>query len=567
VRRVARPLRAFLRRSLLAGLVAATVAGCGGGEPTEAPPASAGGTDGSAPAAAGTVTPGGTLVIARAADTTSLDPADVFEGESTKLIGQVYDGLVNFKPGTTDIEPGLAERWESSPDGRTWTFHLRQGVEFHDGTPFDAAAVVFSLERQRDPAHPFHNGQFNTWHNTFERHVEKVEAIDPATVRVQLKEPFAPILAGFAVYSMSIVSPAAQQKGKTWLDRNGAGTGPFRLQEWVAGDRMVLVANESYWAGRPHLDRVIFRVVPDAADRARLLAAGEVDVAEALGGAELSQLAGDAGVEVRKEPGLNTSYLAMNTRRKPFDDVRVRQAVALALDIPGIVRSTFGDLGVPAKNYLPPALWGANDSIRPRSVDRERSRALLAEAGYPNGLSFTLDVGATGRPYMPEPLRVAAAIKSRLAEVGIEAQLRENEWQEHLDRIVRGTEGDYQACLLGWNADMPDPNDFLYVQFSSQNADLARAHQNISLYTNPRVDELVEQAQAFTDREQRAAAYREVQAIVHEEAPILPIAHGFVAIAQRKRVHGLQINVVSGNYGLEKVWVDADADAAPAGGG
>ncbi|MDX1631604.1 MAG: ABC transporter substrate-binding protein [Thermoanaerobaculia bacterium] len=510
---------------------------------------------------------GGELVIARAAATTSMDPPDVFEGESVKVIGQIYEGLVRFAPGSTEIEPALATRWESSDDGRVWTFHLREGVRFHDGTPFDAEAVVFSIERQMKPDHPFHDGQFNNWNNTFAGHIRGVEAVDDRTVRVTLEEPFAPILSGFAVYSMSVISPeSVREHGASWLDRNAAGTGPFRLQEWTADDRIVLTANEEYWGGRPHLDRAEFRVVSDAEERARLLESGEVHLAEGLDQAGLSRLRGRAGVEVQKKPGLNVGYLAFNTAREPFTDPEVRRAVALAMDHPGIVRATYQELGVRAKNYLPPVLWGHADQVAPFPYAPDRARDLLAEAGHPEGFRFTLDVMKNARPYMPQPLKTARMIRDRLQAVGIEVEVRENEWDEYLTRTVRSPEADYEACLLGWMADMPDPNDFLYVMFHSDNADLesGHGHQNIALYRNPTVDELTRRAQREQDREARAELYRRVQEIVRKDVPVIPLAHSFMVLAHDEAVRGLKVPVTSSNYGLREVWL-ADREAAAPG--
>lgn len=537
--------------------------GCGGDgsdsgrTTTGTEPAASDAADRSGASEATERTRGGTLVIARAADTQLLDPAEAFEGESSKVLHQVFEGLVTFAPGSTEIQPGLAESWESSPDGRIWTFRLRRGVSFHDGTPFDADAVVFSIERQMDPEHPFHNGEFNTWHSTFERHVASVEATDSHTVRVTLSEAFAPILSGFAVQSMSIVSPTAMRNhGKAWFDSNGVGTGPFRVASWQKGDRIELVVNDAYWGERPYLDGVTFRVVPDTARRAELLANGEVHVAEDLDAPNLNRVKELPEIETPRKPGLATAYMAMNTTREPFDDVRVRLAVAHALNLPPKVRATFGDLGVPAKNYLPPVLWGYNETVPPYRYDPDRSSSLLAEAGVPDGFSFTLDVMENPRPYLPDPLEFARTIQERLGAVGIDVELRINSWTEHIERLIRSPEADYDACILGWIADMPDPNDFLFVQFHSSNADLSRPHRNMSLFRNDELDDLVERAQASTDRQVRTDLYRKAQMLIHREAPLLPIAHTFMVLPHRNEVKGIEVPVAIGNYGLEKVWLE-----------
>ncbi|HEV8631679.1 MAG TPA: ABC transporter substrate-binding protein, partial [Thermoanaerobaculia bacterium] len=373
---------------------------------------------------------------------------------------------------------------------------------------------------------------------------------------------FAPLLTGFATASMRIVSPAAvRQHARGWLAREASGTGPFRLVQWAPDGRIVLAANESYWRGRPLLDRVVFRVVSNVDTAAKLLGAGEVQVVDGLDAAAREQLRG-GNVEVRREPALATSYLALNTARPPFDDRRVRQAVGLAVDLNDWVRATYMGFGIPARNYLPPKLWGYDNEIEPWEPDLPRARKLLAEAGLPGGFRFTLDVMNNSRPYMPEPLRVAARIKETLAKVGIHVDLRVNSWSEHIQRTVRSSAGDYQACLLGWGADMPDPNDFLYVMFHSHNADLSRPHQNMALYRNPEVDRLLELAQRTGNREERTALYRRVQEIVRADVPLVPIAHTFVIVAHDPRVRDLSVPLWAGEFGLEKVWL---APPQPAG--
>ncbi|MDX1632311.1 MAG: ABC transporter substrate-binding protein, partial [Thermoanaerobaculia bacterium] len=556
----ARSLR--LSTLLLALLLTGVLGACG--ERTAEPPEEET-APGETPAAETGPVEGGTLVIARAADTTTLDPAQTFEGESTKVVGQIFDGLVNFAPGSTDVEPGLATSWEASDDGRTWTFHLREGVTFHDGTPFDAEAVLFSIRRQMDPEHPFHQGQFNTWENTFAGHIVGIEAVDPMTVEVRLREPFAPIVSGFAVYSMAIVSPAAMREmGVQEFSKNPVGTGPFRFVEWVPEDRLTLEANDEYWGGAPHLDRVVFRTVPDPDRRATLLERGEAHVGEGFSQTEIRRLSGDQSLEIRQKPGLNTGYLAFNTTRRPFDDPRIRRAVSMGFDSAGLVRSTYQDLGVTAKSYLPPTLWGYNEQLEPFRQDLDRARNLLREAGYGDSFSFTLDVMKNPRPYMPQPVKLAEGIQAGLQKLGIQVEIRANEWNEHLERTVRSPEADYDACLLGWLADMPDPNDFLYVQFHSDNANLApgRTHQNISLYENPELDRLVEQAQGAPSREQRTELYRRAQEIVREDVPLMPLAHSFIVIVQRNEVEGLSVPTARSNFGLPEAWLEPAEEGA-----
>ena len=499
---------------------------------------------------------GGTLVIARAADSATMDPTLVYEGESIKVVNQVYEGLLRFAPGSTEVLPALAKSWSSSEDRLVWTFNLREGVRFHDGTPFNAEAVVFTIKRQLDTDHPFNSGEASAvWSSVFQDSIESVEAVDELTLRVNLKKPSAPILTGFAVYSMNIVSPTAfRTHGLEWANTNGIGTGPFRFEQWTQGESISLVANDDYWNGRPYLDRIEFRTVARATERLRLLASGEVHVAEDLDNAALLELHQTEGVQVQRRAGLNVSYLGMNTTRKPFDDVRVRQAIAAAIDLSSRTRALFGDRGVIARNYVPPISWAYNSDVLPLRMDQAKARSLLAEAGYGEGFTFTLDVMENSRPYLPDPIGFAEGIRDDLAQVGITVELRVNPWQEHIDRLIRDSAGDYDAGLLGWVGDTPDPSDFLYVQFHSSNADLTGSHSNLSLYSNPQVDRALEAAQTASGQEERARLYREVQRILRTELPLIPIAHGFMILVADERVQDLSVPVAYSNYGLEKAW-------------
>jgi peptide/nickel transport system substrate-binding protein len=228
-----------------------------------------------------------------------------------------------------------------------------------------------------------------------------------------------------------------------------------------------------------------------------------------------------------------------------------------------VIRSTYQNLGVVAKSYLPPTLWGYNDQLAPFRQDLEQARALLQEAGYGDGFSFTLDTMKNPRPYMPQPVKVAEGIRTALAELGITVEVRANEWSTHLERTVRSSRADYDACLLGWLADMPDPNDFLSVQFHSSNARLepGRTHQNIALYRNPEIDELVEQAQRAPSRDERAELYRRAQEIIRREVPLMPLAHSFIVIVQSDDVKGLSVPTASSNFGFQDAWLAPEGGA------
>ena len=213
---------------------------------------------------------GGTFIFGRGGDSVGLDPALEEDGESFKVCDNIYDTLVQYKDGSTELEPALAESWESSEDGLIWTFHLRKGVKFHDGTPFNADAVLFSLNRQHVESHPFHkvSGSYVYWVATgLAEKVNKITAVDDFTVQISLKSAYAPFIYTIAITPFSIVSPTAVKKWGDLYFNYPVGTGPFKFSRWDKKDKIVLEANDDYWGGRPNLDRVIFRSIPDNAVR------------------------------------------------------------------------------------------------------------------------------------------------------------------------------------------------------------------------------------------------------------------------------------------------------------
>lgn len=500
---------------------------------------------------------GGTLVYARGADAEKLDPADTSDGEAMKVCYHLYDGLLRFKVGGIDVEPALATRWESSEDGLIWRFYLRRGVKFHDGSDFNADAVVFSFMRQLDVNHPYHNGKFPTWQGLFAQYINNVEKIDEYTVKIILDKPFAPLLSGLSMFAMSIISPKAMKElGKEGFDKHGVGTGPFKFVEWTVNDRIVLEANEDYWDGRPYLDRVVYKVVPDNSIRTLQLQSGASDVIDGLAPYDVARIKRDPNLSLSSIEGLNVGYLAMHTEKAPFNDKRVRQAVNYAINKDPLVKVIYQGLATLASNPLPPTLWGHNDDLKPYEYNPQKAKELLAQAGYPDGFSFTLDVMKNPRPYMPEPVKVAQAIKQNLSMIGINVTLRINDWKEHLQITVFDPKTDYQACILGWFADMPDPNDFLYVLLSKDTAVKEKGHNNQAMYVSEEYSDLVGRANQIYDKTERIRLYKQAQIIVHEDVPLIPLAHGLTMIAFNKnKVKNLVVDPLE-NHRLTRVWIE-----------
>ncbi len=481
------------------------------------------------------------VVVGRPSDAISLDPARPTDNESAEVLGQVYETLVRYQPGTTNVEGALATSWHSDPSGLVWTFELRDGVRFHDGTRFDADAVVFSFERQRDPDHKFHTGQFNYWENSF-KNILKVEKVSDLTVRFHIARRYAPFLANMTMFPVSIVSPAAVERWGDAFAEHPVGTGPFFVERWDRGERIVLGKFKDYWGPPSTIERLVFEVVPDARQRLVDLESGAIDLAVAILPEELQFVDLHPGLTLYRPPTNNVTYLAMNCLHPPFDDVRVRRAVNLAINKSPIVRLAYQGLAIPADGPLPPTQWGHLVGPGSSRYAPDEARALLAEAARDprNDLSrtFTLYVPATPRPYLPNPERVARVIQTNLKAVGIDTQVVLQPFEAHNADTEKGL---HDLALAGWVGDNGDPDNYLYLLFDKDNTvpGLAR---NIAFYRDDTVSQLLRQAQDIEDRGAREKLYAEVQRRIASDAPWAPLAHSQVAIAASDDLEGITVN-------------------------
>lgn len=495
---------------------------------------------------------GGVLVFARSGDSVGLDPARETDGESFYGSTQIFDNLVEFVPGTTDTRPALAESWEISDDGLTFTFNLREGVTFHDGTPFNAEAVKFSFDRQRDESHPYYDlGPWKYWgYMSMSDIVDEITVIDDLTVEFTLKKVEAPFLANLAMDFAAIVSPTAVREYGEDFKNNPVGTGPFKFVEWIKDDRIVLDRNEDYWRRPAYLDRLILRVVPDATARFLALQSGEVDVIDFPSPEDLEAMEADPNIELIQQPGLNVGYIAMNTDKEPFDNVLVRRAVNYAINKQDIIDAVFGSAGQVAKNPIPPTMWSYNEDIEDYGYDPEMARELLAEAGYPNGFETDLWAMPVSRPYFPDGRTVAVIAQANLAEVGIEAEIVSYDWGTYLDRT---DSGEHQMALLGWTGDNGDPDNFLYVLLSSAAAEVPAG--NIAFWRNDEFDALIEEAKTTFDHDRRVELYEDAQEVFHDQAPWVPVAHSVVTVPVRSNVEDFVI-YPTGKRVFYDVWLN-----------
>jgi peptide/nickel transport system substrate-binding protein len=484
-----------------------------------------------------------TVLVGRGADVLGLDPARVTDSESAEVTEQIFDHLVRYRRESTEIEPALATRWEVSADGKIWTFHLRENVLFHDGTPFNADAVVFSFDRQRDPTHPYHHADFTYWENTF-RNILSVSKVDGLTVRISIERPYAPFLANLAMFPVSIVSPAAVKKWGDEFDKHPVGTGPFRFAEWSVGERVTLEANPAYWDGPPSIHHLVFVTIRDPRQRLVALEGDAIDLAENLSPQDLQFVTLHPGLSAHRVAGNNVGYLAMNVQHPPFDDVRVRRAVNHAINKTAIVKLIYQGLARPATSPVPPSLWGHVDEPI-YEYDPKKAVKLLKEAGYVPGKQrprlYTMD---TPRTYMPAPETVARIIQHNLRDVGMDIEVVKEDMDTH---VRRTQEGQHDLCLLGWTADTGDPDNFLYVLFDQENAEPGSA-RNVSFYKNAELHGILAWAQESSDRGEREAFYKKAQDLIARDAPWVPLAHAEVVVAARSSLAGVVVHPSSSIY-------------------
>ncbi|MFO0945906.1 MAG: ABC transporter substrate-binding protein [Planctomycetota bacterium] len=332
------------------------------------------------------------LIYASGADATTLDPADAEDGESVKVIVNVHDTLLTYADDSAELIPGLATKWTESPDRLEWTFELRENVKFHDGTPFDAEAVVFSLERLIDPNHPHRHDAKLPLGSDYQV-IEKVEAKGTHVVILRLKHPSGVLLRNLAMFPSCIVSPTAVKESGEDYKIRPVGTGPFRFEEWVTNEKLVLRKNEAYWRGAPEVEHLIFKPIAEPASRLRQLATGEIDMADGLSIPVREEIRKNSKLRLATSPGMNFGYFAMNMDRPPFGDVRVRRAIAHAIDKKAILASAYDNAGQITSTPLPPTLWGADPEIRDYPFDPGRAKELLKKRVCPRqGQVRLLDV-------------------------------------------------------------------------------------------------------------------------------------------------------------------------------
>jgi peptide/nickel transport system substrate-binding protein len=482
---------------------------------------------------------GGQLVMARVKDAVVLDPSHAVDGLSLNTSNEVLQNIVAFKPGSFDVVGDIAQRWSVSPDGKTWTFELKPGLVFSDGTPLDAKAVKFNVDRWRlttDPAHgAFSYAYYADTFGGFPGVIAAVDAPAPTRLVIHLTKPVGPFLRDLAEQAFGIGSPQAITSDPKGYELKPVGSGPYTLAEWVRDDHITLVANPTWSGPKPGYQQVIIRDIPDPSTSVLSIQKGDVDMLTDARPDDAKSLATQQGITVAEQPSNNVSYLAMDVEKKPFGDLRVRQAVAYAIDVATMAKSLYSTGAVVADNWTPPGMLGENKAVHAYPHDVAKAKALLATAGFPHGFSTTLSYSTAPRPYLPEPQRVAETIQANLRDVGIQVTLQPYEWGVYLDRIKHGQ---HDLCLIGWTGDNGDPDNFFYPLLDQDSAHKDGTAQNYSFWRDPAFHKLMLAGQSTISDAKRAAIYQQANAMVHDQVPAVSLVHTTVPLVLKSSIKG-----------------------------
>ena len=524
--------RTARRTRILATIAAATmvVAGCAKSDRDEA-----GGGGGSARDG---------FVFGGSADPKTLDPAFATDGETFRVTRQLYEGLVGLKSGTTEVEPSLATEWKANGDGTAYTFTLRQGVKFTDGTAFDATAVCANFDRwynfkgtllQSSSLSYYWQAIFGGFATQDNPNAPKTslykscaaEGADKATIT--LTSASGAFIPSLTLPSFAIQSPDALKKydadkiggteeapsfqGSYWKE-HPTGTGPYKLSKWTTGQQVELVKNDDYWGDKSKISRVVFRTISDNNARRQALESGTIDGYDLVAPEDIKALQ-DKGFNLPTRPAFNVGYIGFNLSKPPLDNLKIRQAIAYALNRDAVVKSKYPAGAEVATQFMPSSIQGYADDVTKYDYDPEKAKALIKESGVTNlTLEFAYPTGVS-RPYMPSPVDNWQLFKADLEKVGFTVKQKADEWNPtYLDKS--STSG-YQMYLLGWTGDYADPDNFVGTFFR----DVAVAKGQFG-WDDPKVRSELTAARAEPDQGKREAAYKAINKEIMDKLPGLP---------------------------------------------
>jgi peptide/nickel transport system substrate-binding protein len=496
---------------------------------------------------AGAAPPKDAVVIGLLAEPVTMDPPQITDLNSARVTKRIFEGLVAQELGTYKLVPGLARSWDISKDGMTYTFNLRPNVTFHDGTPFNAEAVKFCYDRQLNEQGPYYKTGIYPYVKGFLGNVQGIEVVNPLTVQIKLKAPLTPFLQYLAHQSLFIYSPEALKKYGKDIVKNPVGTGPFKLEAWEPGVKVVLARNDQYWGGAPKIRQAIYVPIIEAQARLSAIKTGEIDLTMDVPPDSLESLRKDPNITVAEANSSAVWYIALNTRHPILKDKRVRQAMNYAINKEAIIRDILKGTAIVSSGPMSPVYGPFHEEKTTRyPYDPEKAKALLREAGHATGFEVTFLVPESGSG-MQQPVEMGTVIQAQLAAVGIKAKIQTMEWGAYLKKYLDGPD----MAEMSWNPSIGDPDHVTYMLLSSDRFPPAF---NAGFYQSPRVDELLRKGRTTVGDAERAGLYKEAQRIISDEAPWIFIDHGRQIIIHRKRVQGFKLHP-NFDLVLTQVWL------------
>ena len=523
-----------------------------------------------------------TLVFGASADPVILDGPLVSDGESLRPISLIFQGLVGLKPGSTVVVPQLATSWSTSKNGLNWTFNLRQGVKFQDGTPFNAKAVCFNFNRWYDFPGPLQTDAVTYYWNTVfggfahpaqgspgpDKSLYKgCKAVGQNQAVIMLTRKSGGFLGALGLSVFGMASPTALVKYKadagtvtpdgvfqptgTFGTQHPIGTGPYMFKSWKIGDKLVLVKNPTYWGNSSSpswsqpgkVDQLIFVPIPDNAARLQALETGEIQGYDNVAPQDIATVRGNSGLKIVNRPPFNVAYVGINQSKPPMNNILVREAVAYGLDRAGVVNAFYGGRGQQTNQFLPPQLFGyAKTGVPSYPYNPDKAKALLQQAGLtlPVHVDFWFPTNVS-RPYMPDPASNFQAFQASLEKSGFKVTPHSAPWRP--DYLGTVQSGGAQLFMLGWTGDWGDPSNFLNVHFGSQTDQFG--------FNNPALFKLLATADAQTDLDKRTALYQQASVAVMKFLPVVPYVHSTPALAFKKNVNGF----IASPVGLDPFWL------------
>jgi peptide/nickel transport system substrate-binding protein len=498
------------------------------------------------------------LIYAQSDDPKTLDPIHTDIAEAVHVITNVFDTLVTYDETTTELVPSLAESWQTSDDGLTWTFKLRPGVLFHDGSSCDAAAVKLTFDRLLVPleqgeskaggkavllAEPHVYDAVRPYQSAFNM-IKAVETPDDSTVVFKLTHPSAIFLNNLAMFCASISSPQGLGEHGRNFAEHPVGTGPFKFVKWNRGQQLVLERFDGHWRGPAKIKTLIIVPVKENATRMQRLERGEIHIAEGLSPIELDVLAKNQNLVVQSHEAMNVAYLAINVEKSPLSNRKVREAIAYAIDKQALLQVGYGGNAQVGVSMVPPTMWGHDSSLQDRQFDLAKAKQLMEEAAAEEGLKLPiqleLSVMNQARIYLQQPLPMAKFLKDSLAPIGIDLSIRGRDVNAHFTALMAG---EHQLGLAGWNSDNNDPDNFLYSLLDQDN--ISAAGNNLSRFRSDELHKLLIAGQKEMDKEKRLKIYSDAQHLILREVPVVPLAHTQIRTAHVRDLAGFQLHTTA----------------------